>query len=157
MRKADVIVALALCGMAGVVLVEGLRLGLGWSTDGPKPGFFVFYLGLALALSSGVVLLQTMVRRAAPLYRRRFVEAGQFVPVAKVLVPAGLMVLLIHVLGLYVAGALYLAVYMRWIGRHSMIVTVLLSVAIPVVTFLVFEMWFLVPMPKGPLEALLGY
>jgi hypothetical protein len=26
-----------------------------------------------------------------------------------------------------------------------------------VVTFLVFEKWFLVPMPKGPLEAWLGY
>jgi hypothetical protein len=26
-----------------------------------------------------------------------------------------------------------------------------------VVTFFVFETWFLVPMPKGPVEAWLGY
>jgi hypothetical protein len=26
-----------------------------------------------------------------------------------------------------------------------------------VVTFLIFEVWFLVPLPKGPLEARLGY
>jgi len=33
----------------------------------------------------------------------------------------------------------------------------LVSVAFPVVTFIVFERWFLVPMPKGPLEDWLGY
>jgi hypothetical protein len=26
-----------------------------------------------------------------------------------------------------------------------------------VVTFVTFELWFLVPMPKGPLESWLGY
>jgi hypothetical protein len=34
---------------------------------------------------------------------------------------------------------------------------VALSVAVPVITFLIFEVWFLVPLPKGPLEAALGY
>jgi hypothetical protein len=47
--------------------------------------------------------------------------------------------------------------YMRWIGRHSWLSVVLVSLAIPVATFLVFEKWFLVPMPKGPIEAWLGY
>jgi hypothetical protein len=34
---------------------------------------------------------------------------------------------------------------------------ILISLGIPLVTFLVFEKWFLVPMPKGPVEAWLGY
>ncbi|MBI2211978.1 MAG: hypothetical protein HYU47_15510 [Deltaproteobacteria bacterium] len=34
---------------------------------------------------------------------------------------------------------------------------VALSIAVPVITFLIFETWFLVPMPKGPVEAWLGY
>jgi hypothetical protein len=50
-----------------------------------------------------------------------------------------------------------MAFYMRWIGRHSWPVTVGLALAIPVATFFVFERWFLVPMPKGALEAWLGY
>ena len=117
----------------------------------------LLYLGLALALSCAVVLAQAAVVRDAPLYRKRFLAPGQLAPVAKVFVPATLMVLLTHFVGLYVAGALYLGSYMRWIGRHSWALTVLLSVAIPVVTFLIFELWFLVPMPKGPVEAYLGY
>jgi putative tricarboxylic transport membrane protein len=28
---------------------------------------------------------------------------------------------------------------------------------VPVLTFLMFELWFLVPLPKGPLEKFLGY
>jgi hypothetical protein len=157
MFKADVVVALLLFCLAVVVAVEGWRLGIGWSTDGPMPGFFVFYLGGALAVSSLALLVRTLTSRGAPPYRRPFVEPGQLVSVTKVAVPAALMVLLVHPAGLYVAGALYLAVYMRWIGRHSWAVTALLAVGIPVATFCVFEIWFLVPMPKGPLEALLGY
>ncbi len=50
-----------------------------------------------------------------------------------------------------------MASYMRWIGRHSWPSVVVVSVAVSAVTFYVFEIWFLVPMPKGPLETWLGY
>ena len=55
------------------------------------------------------------------------------------------------------ASALYMALYMRWIGRHPGPPVVALALGVPVLTFVVFERWFLVPMPKGPLEAWLGY
>ena len=40
-----------------------------------------------------------------------------------------------------------------------MIATTVVAIAlgIPIGSFLVFEKWFLVPMPKGPLEQWLGY
>jgi hypothetical protein len=46
---------------------------------------------------------------------------------------------------------------MRWIGRHPWWQVVTLAVGIPLVTFIIFERWFLVPMPKGPLETWLGF
>ena len=73
------------------------------------------------------------------------------------LLPATAMVLIMEGLGLYVASALYLAFYMRWVGRHAWPTIVALSIGIPIVTFVVFEQWFLVPMPKGPLESWLGF
>ena len=154
MRMADIVCGVFLAVVAVVVLVEGLRLGIGWSTDGPQAGFFVFYLGLALLLSA-VLVVAGAVRRAR--HAAPFVGPGQLRSVATVLFPAVAMVVLTHGLGLYVSGALYLAVYMRWIGRHRWVTTALVAIAIPVVTFLVFEVWFLVPLPKGPLEAGLGY
>lgn len=153
MRRADTLIALLLFSVALGVIWEGWRLGFGWGTDGPESGFFPFYLGLGLGVCSIVSLLQARARSAA----RRFIELGKLAPVAKVGLPALAMVGLIHVVGLYVATALYMALYMRWIGRHSWLLVVVLSVGIPVGTFLIFEKWFLVPMPKGPLETWLGY
>jgi hypothetical protein len=153
-RTADLVCGLVLGVVAVVVIFEGLWLGIGWSTDGPQPGFFVFYLGVALLASAGIVGVLAALRRSDV---RRFLEGRQLRPVMTVLVPAVLMVVLTQLIGLYVSGALYLATYMRWIGRHSWVVILLVAIGVPVVTFFVFEVWFLVPLPKGPLETRLGY
>jgi len=153
-RTADIVCGVLLVVVGVVVVVEGLRLGIGWSTDGPRPGFFVFYLGAALLASAALIVVLTLRRSAV---KRPFVAPGQFRPVALVFLPAVFMVVLTGLVGLYVSGAVYLAAYMRWIGRHSWALILVVSIGIPVVTFLIFEVWFLVPLPKGPLETRLGY
>ena len=153
MRAADLIVASVLMVLGGVVLVDAVRLGTGWGTDGPKSGFFPFWLALILVVMCALILIQA-VRRRSP---RGFITRAQLRPVLQVLGPAALFVLLTQLIGLYVAAAFYVAVYMRWVGRHSVGAVLALSVAVPIVTFVIFEKWFLVPMPKGPLEGWLGY
>ena len=54
-------------------------------------------------------------------------------------------------------STLYMAFYMRWVGRHSWAAVFAIAIGLSVGSFLVFEKWFLVPMPKGPLEQWLGY
>ena len=139
--------------LGSVVLFDAVRLGIGWGTDGPKSGFFPFWLTVILIVACGIIILQTFWRSS----RDVFVTREQLGPVLKVLWPATAMVVLTHFVGLYVASALYIGFYMRWVGRHSWLAVVVLSIGIPVATFLTFEQWFLVPMPKGPLEAWLGY
>jgi len=85
------------------------------------------------------------------------VSREQLGPVLKVLWPATLFVLVTQFIGIYVASALYLGFYMRWVGHNSWRAVIALSICLPIVTFLVFEQWFLVPLPKGPLETWLGY
>jgi putative tricarboxylic transport membrane protein len=153
-RTADIACGMILAVVAVVVLVEGMRLGIGWGTDGPQPGFFVFYLGVALLVAAALVVAGAMWRAEGG---KPFVTPGQLRSVATVFLPAVAMVALTHVVGLYVSGALYLASYMRGVGRHRWVTTALVAIGIPVVTFLIFEVWFLVPLPKGPLEARLGY
>jgi hypothetical protein len=153
MRAADFITASILMLLGGVVLFDAVRLGVGWGTDGPKSGFFPFWLALIMVMTCAVILLQTWRSRSD----EKFVTRAQLGPVFKVIWPATAMVLLTHFIGLYVAAALYIGFYMRWVGRHSWIAVAALAVAIPVVSFFIFELWFLVPMPKGPLENWLGY
>ena len=159
MRVADLVTATGLFVLGAIVMFDALRLGIGWGTDGPKSGFFPFWLALIMMAALAGITVQTVRRSVtAP-----FVTRAQLTPVLKMLLPVVAFVLVtappnpVPGLGLYVATALYVATYMRWIGRHPWWLTALVSIGIPLVTFVVFEKWFLVPMPKGPLEAWLGY
>jgi putative tricarboxylic transport membrane protein len=153
MRAADLITASVLICLGSLVLVDAIRLGIGWGTDGPKSGFFPFWLALIMIVCCVIIMAQQALKTA----RHTFVNREKLRPVLTVLWPAILAVALMQWLGLYVASALYMAFYMRWVGRHSWAAVLLLSLGVPVVTFWVFERWFYVPMPKGPLETWLGY
>jgi hypothetical protein len=153
MRAADLVTALALIVVGGVVIADALRLGIGWGLEGPQSGFFPFWLAVVMVATCVAIAFQALRRRAgAP-----FVTSAQLRPVLAVLVPAAAMVVVMEGLGLYVASALYLAFYMRWVGRHAWPTVAALGLGIPIVTFVIFEKWFLVPMPKGPIEAWLGF
>jgi putative tricarboxylic transport membrane protein len=153
MRAADLVTAAVLMGLGGVVLADAVRLGIGWGTDGPKSGFFPFWLAVFLLATCVLILVQAARRSTTT----PFVNRERLTPVLKVLLPAAGLVLATALIGLYVASAAYLALYMRWIGGHHWGTVVAIAVAVPVATFFIFETWFLVPMPKGPVEAWLGY
>jgi putative tricarboxylic transport membrane protein len=153
MRTADLVTAGFLMLIGGLVLFDANRLGFGWGSDGPQSGFLPFWLGVIMIGSCALIVVQAWRRGPG----KTFVTRQQLLPVLTVLWPAVAMVAVMQVIGLYVAAALYLAFYMRWVGRHSWPAVVGLAVGVPLATFLVFEKWFLVPMPKGPIELWLGY
>lgn len=153
MRTANLVTALVLALLGALVLVDALRLGIGWGTDGPQSGFFPFWLAVLMIASCAAIVVQALAR----VERAPFVTREALGPVLKMLAPAAAFVVVTQLVGLYVASALYMAAYMRSIGRHSWLAVVLIGIGFPLVTFVVFEKWFLVPMPKGPLEAWLGY
>lgn len=153
MRTADLTTALVLIAGGVLVIWDSLRLGIGWGTDGPQSGFFPFWLAVLLIVSCAAIALQAQRRTS----RVPFVTRERLKPVLNTLVPSAGFVVLTQFVGLYVAAAVFMGFYMRWIGRYSWLPIALMSLLFPLVTFLVFEKWFLVPMPKGPLEAWLGY
>ena len=153
MRAADVVTASILILLGGLVLVDVMRLGVGWGSAGPKSGFFPFWLALIMVVTCAVILSQSALSGRT----KSFVSRKQLGQVLKVLWPATAAVALMHFIGLYVASALYMGFYMRWVGRHSWVMVVVIALGVSVGSFLVFEKWFLIPMPKGPLEQWLGY
>jgi putative tricarboxylic transport membrane protein len=78
-------------------------------------------------------------------------------PVLLMLVPTIVYVVLISYLGIYVASALYIAGFMLFQGKYKWLPTAIVSIGVPVAIFALFEIWFLVPLPKGPIERLLGF
>ena len=74
----------------------------------------------------------------------------------KVVVPLTVYVAAIPWLGIYLSSALLIGGFMRWIGRYGWMLTLAIAIGVPVLTYVTFETWFLVPLPKGPLEEMLG-
>src|SRR5919201_1826080 len=134
-RTADLITAAVLLLIGVIVVSDSLRLGAGWGSDGPKSGFFPFWLGVLLLGVTTAIAIQAWRRGAgAP-----FVTRERLRPVLQVLWPATAMVILtggvtvgtmtvVPALGLYVAAAIYLAFYMRWVGHHHWITVLVIAV-----------------------------
>ena len=106
-------------------------------------------------LASAVTFVTNAVTRAPDL--KNFVDRSALVLVLKVLVPTIGFVVLINFLGIYVAAAIFIGFFMWWLGKYSLLTAVPVAAAVPIVLFWVFEIAFLIPLPKGPLEAALGY
>jgi putative tricarboxylic transport membrane protein len=153
-KSAEIAVA-ALFLMAGVlVMYDSVRLGATWGDDGPKPGYFPFYIGLIMTVAAVMNLARGFMIPADK--NPPFVLAGQLKMVLTVLVPAAVYAAAIGWIGIYVASILFIAFFMRWLGKFAWWKVVAVSAGTAVALFLIFERWFLVPLPKGPIEAFLG-
>ena len=155
-RAMDLGVAAALFLVAVVVMADSLRLGVGWrESEGPTAGYFPFYIGLFLAVASGINFGRAWIDRASA--TRTFVTRMAIARVLAMLLPFAGYVLALSYIGIYVASAFYIALFMWWFGRYTPSRGIAVGVGIATVLFLMFEVWFLVPLPKGPFEHLLGY
>ncbi|MGZ8309315.1 MAG: tripartite tricarboxylate transporter TctB family protein [Rhodoplanes sp.] len=151
-RAVEVGVAVAMLLFASVVIYGAWLAGINWGAEGPRAGFFPFYVGLSIALASAFNLWRALAIDG----ERLFAEWGQLRQVMSVVIPTAIYVALVPWLGLYVASFLLIAVFMKWLGKYSWMLTLAVAIGVPVLSFLMFEKWFLVPLPKGPLEDSLG-
>ena len=153
-KSAEIAVAALFFVLGAIVIFDSVRLGARWGEDGPQAGYFPFYLGLFVCISSVVNFAAAWFLR--PEKNRTFVEVGQLKLVLIVLIPAAIYVALVGWTGIYVASALFIAFFMRWLGKYPWWKVAAVSIGNSVVFFLIFEIWFKVPLPKGPLENWLG-
>lgn len=153
-RWPELVTALLMMGVAAVVMFDSRRVGAGWADDGPQSGYFPFYVGLAMFLASAWTAGVQLAR-----WRRIevFAERAQLRSVWTILWPMTLYVALVPWLGIYVSSVALIAFFMLRHGRHNIALTAAVAIGVPLVFFLVFERWFLVPLPKGPIEAMLGF
>jgi hypothetical protein len=151
-RTVEIAVAVVIFALGALVVYDSVLLGWRWAADGPESGYFPFYIGLIVCFCSVMVLLHAIAGKLAG--PRVFVSWAALRRVLQVLGPAAVFVAAIQVFGIYIAGAAYIAVFMRWLGRYSTIFSVLLGVGVMTLFFLMFEVWFKVPLYKGLLDPL---
>jgi len=153
-RGAEIAVAAFFFALGAIVVYDSLRLGVGWADDGPRAGYFPFYVGLIICVAAAVNALRALLVPAAK--NKTFVEVGQLKMVLAVLLPTAIYVFTVTWIGIYVSSVVFIGFFMRWLGKYVWWKVAVVSTATVVVFFLIFEKWFQVPLPKGPLESLLG-
>lgn len=155
-RWVELIVALVIAGLGILVVIDSHRVGASWGPDGPRSGYFPNIIGWILT-GAGAIIAGETVYRWRKLADKVFVTYADLKPVFAMLLPTIAFVVLIAFVGIYVAAALYIAGFMLFQGKYKWLPTLLVSVGVPTVVFVLFELWFLVPLPKGPLERMLGF
>jgi hypothetical protein len=153
-RGVEIGVAVAMAILALIGIYGSIKVGIGWGAEGPRAGFFPFYVCLAIVISCAVNLAKIFL---SPDEGGLFAEWRQIRQVLAVVVPTAIYVAAIPYLGIYVSSALLIIAFMKWLGNYQWLVAVAVGVVVPTLTFLMFEIWFLVPLPKGPVEKLLGF
>jgi hypothetical protein len=153
----EAVVAAILLGLGGTVAYVSYELGAGWGSDGPGAGYFPFYIGVILIISSLGTLYQALLGKKKN--TEVFVDSEQLRRILSVFIPALFFVLAIQLIGIYVASAVYIALFMVKLGKYSPAKGLLLGVAVMTLFFMMFEVWFKVPLYKGMFNPLgfLGY
>jgi len=154
-RTVEIVVALLLLALAVTLGYDNFRTGIGWDSTGPQPGYFPFYLSVILGAASLYGIGAALVSRKEAL--DAFVTRAQFRRVMAVFVPTFLFCLVTQYLGLYVASFLLISGFMRFVGKIAWWKSLLTAFLFTAIMFVTFDIVFDVIMPKGPLEAALGY
>jgi hypothetical protein len=155
MKTMELVVAGLLMLVAAIVMYDSVRVGAGWAFDGPQAGYFPFFIGLILFGASAATFAINLFSRTADL--SSFVTKPALLLVAKVLAPTAVYLIVMYYVGIYIASALYICFFMMWLGKYSIRKAAPVGIAIPLILFWLFEIAFLIPLPKGPLEAALGF
>ncbi|UCC14986.1 MAG: tripartite tricarboxylate transporter TctB family protein [Gammaproteobacteria bacterium] len=151
MRRAELVMAVVLAVFSCYLMWKSSELPVGWIPErGPGPGAFPFWLAAGMLACCGWIILRWL-RGVGPLvkseesYMDRH-SLNQFLLGAGSL---GVMIGLIHVIGVYGSVPLFLIFYMRVLGGHTWMKTGTIAILSPVITFLFFELALKITLPKG--------
>lgn len=155
-RTVELAVAIAIFTVGLAIIGDSIHLGIGWSNKSPEPGYFPIRVGCILTLASIGIATQALFDKS-PAAMQEFVSWERFRLVLAVFIPTVIYVALMALVGIYVASALFIAGFMTASRKFNWLTTLFVSAGSMLTVFWLFEIEFLVPLPKGPLEAWLGY
>ena len=150
-RTAELLMAiiLSLCSIG--LMVKSAELNIGWIDErGPGAGSWSFWLSAGMLLTCIATIIRWFLRmtpesRSTELYMTR--ETVMIVGIS-----AGAILFLLtatHLIGMYGALFFFLLFYLKFVGRHSWLLTIVLTILIPIFVFCLFEWALKIPLPKA--------
>ena len=167
-RSAEFLMAIFMGALSAYFMWEAQKLPIGWIPDeGPGGGFWPFWLSLVMLVCCVWVLVNWARRTTAVAQSTAaFFAPGVFGDVGIVALALFVTIALFEGIpipftgfstpgiGVYGSLPLFLFFYLKILGRHSWFLTLAMMVALPVLTFLFFEIALKITLPKGMTEPL---
>ena len=133
--------------------VRFANIGINVDNTGPGSGFWPFWLSAAMLISSLVVIFNWHLRRT-PESRSSEQFLDSYGKSMLVKIGGGLFVFLflIRFIGFYGAIPIFLFYYIYFLGKHRLVTSLLISIAVPVFCFFFFDVAMRIVLPKGYLD-----
>lgn len=155
-RTAELLMAVLMGLFSMFLMWKSAELEIGWIPDrGPGGGAWPFWLSAVMLLCCVIIIFRwwrkaTPESRSSVQFMDRNTRRINYITVGSLVALLGLT----HIIGIYFAIFLFLLFYLRFVGRHSWMLTGVLSVASPVFLFFFFEAMLKILLPKGYSEPL---
>lgn len=154
-RRVDQVVAVGFVLLGLAVATSSYKLGYGWTQDGMQSGYFPFRIGMLMAIIGLGLFLRLTLKRPKDVHL--FADASGILRVAKVLIPTIIYVALIPPIGIYESSLVFILYFTIVIGKQSVRKALIIAIVSVIAVFILFEIIFSIPLPKGYIEHLLGY
>ncbi len=151
MRRAELTTAGVLAFLSIYLMWKSTELQVGYIRgEGPGGGFWPFWLS-AIMLICTFFIAFNWYRRSSPPSQSEEPFLDNYALKMLLLVGGGLIGFagLTSIISIYGAMFLFLVYYLRFLGRHSIMLTAILSISIPIGFFFFFEALMRLTLPKG--------
>ena len=153
-RTAEICMAIVLGVISLGLMVKSTELEIGWVQGrGPGGGAWPFWLS-AVMLGSCVLTSIRWFLRITPQSRSTepYMDKQTWRIVATTVGSIAVALGLTSIISMYFALMLFLMFYLRFVGSHTWLLTLLLSLGLPVGCFFFFEGLLRIMLPKGLIE-----
>lgn len=145
-KSIEIAVVLCFVSIATLVIYDSTKLGITWEAEGPKAGYFPFYLGSILLLASVINFIKIFIPKIG---KATLIEFKALKSVLVFLLPSVFYVLGIKYIGIYIASTVYLALFMKYLGKYTWVKSIGVSFGVSAFLYLVFDAWFKILLPRG--------
>ncbi len=146
LKKGELITAVVSIVISLIAIIEAVRLGFGWETDGPQAGFALFWLAMMMFVcSAGLLALAVRSKDEEEFFvsREGKMEAIR-IAFTSVLVTIGIIFM-----GVYISTLVYCALFSRWLGKHRWPAVIAFSIITTLAIFFGMEKGLKIPLPKS--------
>lgn len=127
---------------------ESRKYPLG-TIDNPGPGFLPLLLGVAMAVMAVALTVRVWKNGTAKVHPPFWIEKGGLLKVSLTFVTILLFTALLEITGYMINIFFLFLVLLRPIGRQKWIWSVAISLAAVLVSYLLFDKWLMIPLPRG--------